>query len=195
MYELPTSITISGVKHPIRNKGDFRVILDCFNALQDVKLDKEYRTLSSLIIFYEELTSIESVFEVFPDETLFEAVEEMNRFFNCGQDESPGMKVPYKLVDWDKDEHLIMSAINNVAKKEVRLEPYVHWWTFTGYYLAVGESAFASVVSIRAKIVKHEKMEKYEKKFVAENPEYFNWQSKTTEQEEEEKEILGLWNA
>ena len=81
MYELPTSITISGVKHPIRNKGDFRVILDCFNALQDVKLDKEYRTLSSLIIFYEELTSIESVFEVFPDETLFEAVEEMNRFF------------------------------------------------------------------------------------------------------------------
>lgn len=195
MYELPISVTIQGVQHPIRHKGDFRVILDCFDALQDVKLDKEYRTLSSLIIFYEELTSIESIFEIFPDEALLEAYQEMSRFFNCGQDESPGMQVPYKLVDWNKDEQIIMSAINNVAHKEVRLEQYVHWWTFMGYYLAVGESAFASVVNIRNKIMKQKKLEKHEKEFVASNPEYFKWQSKTAEQEEEDKEILGLWNS
>ena len=195
MYELPISVTISGVEHPIRNKGDFRVVLDCFDALADVELDKEYRTLSSLIIFYEELTDIESVFEVFSEDDVIKAVDEMNRFFNCGQDDSPGMKVPYKLVDWNKDEHLIMSAINNVAKKEIRLEPYVHWWTFTGYYLAIGESAFANVVGIRAKMMKQEKLEKYERKFIAENPDYFNWKSKTPEQEAEDAEILGLWNS
>lgn len=195
MYELPISTRIHGKEHFIRNKGDFRVILDCFDALQDVELDKEYRTLSSLIIFYEELTTIESVFETFPNEDIVEAVSEMYRFFNCGQNESPGMKVPYKLVDWNKDEHLIMAAINDAAKKEVRLEPYVHWWTFMGYYLSIGESAFANVISIRGKIMKQKKLEKYEKEFVANNPEYFNWQSKTPEQEAEDKEILGLWNS
>ena len=194
MYELPVSVTINGVEHPIRKKGDFRVILDCFDALADVKLDKEYRTRSSLIIFYEEITSIESVSEVFPDDTLSEAAQEMNRFFNCGQKESPGIKVPYKLIDWKEDENLIIPAINNVAKKEIRLEPYVHWWTFIGYYLSVGESALASVVRLRSKIMKHEKLEKYERKMIAENPEYFNWNSKTAEEEELDKEILGLWN-
>ena len=135
------------------------------------------------------------MFEVFSEDDVIKAVDEMNRFFNCGQDDSPGMKVPYKLVDWNKDEHLIMSAINNVAKKEIRLEPYVHWWTFTGYYLAIGESAFANVVGIRAKMMKQEKLEKYERKFIAENPDYFNWKSKTPEQEAEDAEILGLWNS
>ena len=36
MYELPTSITLKGIEHPIRNDGDYRMVLDCFNALNDM---------------------------------------------------------------------------------------------------------------------------------------------------------------
>ena len=56
MYEVPTSIVIDGRQFQIRNKGDYRVVLDCFQALEDMELEPVERVLSSLIIFYEDFT-------------------------------------------------------------------------------------------------------------------------------------------
>ena len=36
MYEIPISVRINNIEYRIRNNGDYRVILDCFSALQDV---------------------------------------------------------------------------------------------------------------------------------------------------------------
>ena len=54
MFEIPTTIQIEEQQLHIRNKGDYRVVLDCFSALNDSELSKQERVFTSLIIFYEE---------------------------------------------------------------------------------------------------------------------------------------------
>ncbi len=194
MFELPTSITIDGDNYPIRNQGDFRMVLDCFKCLQDIELTEQERILVALCIFYEDVTGVECVQEVFnTDSKLAAAVEEMYNFFNCGQ-ESVGAARNHKLIDWEKDSQVIVSAINNVAKKEIRAETYIHWWTFMGYYLAIGECPLSTIVNIRDKIVRGKKLEKWEQDFKLNNPEYFNWNFKSVEEEELDNYIRELWN-
>ena len=190
MYEIPTSVMVGNVRYNNRNNGDFRTILDCFSALNDVELSQQERLFASLIIFYEDLNSIEDV-NMFDD--LSTAISEMYKFFNCGSPITDNTR-NYKLIDWEKDSQLISSAVNKVAGKEIRFEPYIHWWTFMGYYMSIGESPISTVISIRDKIMRGTKLEKHETKFRRENPQYFNWNSKTIEQMEEDKLIHDLWN-
>ena len=192
MYEIPTKIFIEGEEFPIRNNGDYRMVLDCFKALQDAELNPKERVFCSLLIFYENINSIADI-NKFPD--LETAIKEMYNFFNCGKDQSVGKRMRHRLIDWDKDSQMICSAINKVANKEVRAEPYIHWWTFMGYYMSIGEGLFSTVVSIRDKIVKSKKLEKYEKEFKSNNPQYFVWNSKTLEQQEAEDWVKSVWNA
>ena len=192
MYELPTSVRVNDKEFHIRNNGDFRMVLDCFNALGDEELGEDYRVLASLIIFYNELNSLEDC-EKYLD-YLEELTVKMYWFFNCGQKESPGAQTSKILVDWDGDSQIICAAVNNVANVEIRALPYLHWWTFMGYYLSVGESVLATVVSIRNKIVTHQKLEKWEKEFKRDNPEYFIWRSSSVDDREAEKIIKELWN-
>ena len=194
MYELPTKITIADKDYPIRNNGDFRMVLDCFECLQDEKLEHKYRILSAMIIFYDGMNSVEDVVNTFGD-NLVEAVNQMNIFFNCGQVESVGATQPHKLIDWKQDEQLVISAINNVANREIRLDPFVHWWTFVGYYLAIGDCALATVVSIRNKILKGKKLESWERDFKNNNPNYFVWNHQTIEEQEMEEYVRNLWNS
>jgi len=192
MYSLPITVIIRDKQFHIRNNGDFRMVLDCFNALTDETLSEDLRVLASLLIFYNEFDSYQSLVPYQDD--LEELVTEMYKFFNCGDKESPGAHTKHALIDWEKDEQMICSAINNVANKEVRSIEYLHWWTFLGYYMSVGESVLSTVVSIRNKIVSHKKLEKWEQEFRKENPEYFNWKSKTVEERETENLIRELWN-
>ena len=64
MYRLPTKVTVDGLEFNIRERGDFRMVLDCFKALQDVELSEDYRVLASLLIFYNEFTDIEDLREL-----------------------------------------------------------------------------------------------------------------------------------
>ena len=191
MYELPTSIELNGKQFKIRNKGDFRVILDCFNALNDIELSKEERLIASFIIFFEDISDIEDINEL---GDLKEAINQFNLFINCGQ-EQVGLNTNYKLLDWEKDSPLISSAINNVAKIEVRSVDYMHWWTFMGYYLAIGECPLSNIVHIRYKIATGKKLEKYESKFRADNPQYFTNDYRSTSDKELEQWFLEeVWN-
>lgn len=192
MYNIPTSITIQDKSFGIRNKGDYRVVLDCFSALNDTELTDQERMIAALIIFYEDINSIDDINNI-PDTEV--AIKEMYKFFNCGEDESIGAKFNYRLIDWDKDEQMICAAINKVANTEIRLAPYIHWWTFMGYYTAVGDSLLSQVVSIRHKIVTNKKLEKYEQQFKRDNPQYFVWKSKSLEDEEAEAWVMKMWNA
>ena len=191
MYDIPTCVTVGDIEYKIRNNGDFRTILDCFSALNDSELSEQERLFASLIIFYDGFTCIEDTGK-FSDIT--EAVTKMYEFFNCGNLQH-GKKVNYKLIDWDQDSQLICSAINKVAGKEIRFEPYIHWWTFMGYYSAIGECPLSNILSIRDKIIKGKKLEKHEREFRMSNPQYFNWNSKTVEQEEADRLVQELWNS
>lgn len=192
MYELPTSIFVGDKKFQIREAGDFRVVLDCFSALGDTEMGEDFRVLASLIMFYDNFT--EDNIADLSEEEMTELIKEMYKFFNCGQQDDNNIPSP-KLIDWEQDSQMIMAAVNNVAGKEVRLEKYIHWWTFVGYYMSIGESVLATVVSIRNKILKGEKLEKWEKKFRTENPHYFNWNSKSIEEQELDALMYDLWNS
>lgn len=190
MYEIPTTITVGSTEYRIRNKGDYRMVLDCFSALQDASLNSNERLFCSLIIFYEDINCIADINKF---EDLEEAATKMFDFFNCGRSQSIGKKMNHKLIDWEQDSQIICSAINKVANKEVRAEPYIHWWTFMGYYSAVGESLLSTIVSIRDKIVRGKKLEKHEHTFRQENPEYFVWNTNNIDEEAEEL-FNELWN-
>ena len=76
MYNIPTSITIQDKSFGIRNKGDYRVVLDCFSALNDTELSDQERMIAALIIFYEDINSIDDINNI-PDIEL--AIKEMYR--------------------------------------------------------------------------------------------------------------------
>lgn len=191
MYSIPTTVDIDGKEFKIRNNGDYRMVLDCFSALNDAELNTEERLSASLIIFYEELDDISDLGKL---ENLELAVRKMFEFFNCGSDDPNIKKVPYKIVDWDKDSQMICAAVNKVANTEVRAVAYLHWWTFMGYYSSVGKCLLSTVLSIRDKIMRGKKLEKNEREFRHDNPHYFIWNSKTVEQEEADRLVRELWN-
>jgi len=114
---------------------------------------------------------------------------------NCGDDTGVGANKHRKLIDWQGDQQLIASAVNKVANTEIRTLEYLHWWTFMGYYLAIGESPLATIVGIRNKIMEGKKLEKHEQKFRSDNPQYFIWDNKSLADKEAEEEIMSLWNS
>lgn len=190
-YELPTSVILNSTAHTIRKDGDFRMVLDCFRVLQDAELEENERILACLVIFYEELDGIESIRQLGDIE---EAVKQMFSFFNCGS-EVNGVRAETKVIDWYNDSLMIISAINNVAGKEIRAEKYVHWWTFMGYYTAIGECPLAQVVNIRRKLFKGKKLEKYEQEYVNDNPDLFKKQDKLSKSEQDfMDDIMAHWN-
>ena len=193
MFELQTSVEVNGVEYHITNDGDYRVVLDCFKALNDEELSDLERMVASAIIFFDDLNSIDDINNL-PEGVYGELIQGMNRFFNCGEDKTAGMNVQYKVIDWEDDSQLIASAVNHVYGKEIRAEKYVHWWTFMGYYMAIGDCPLATIVSIRGKIAKGKKLEKYEQEFKRENPQYFNWNMFTAQQLEADEYARSIWN-
>ena len=190
MYELPTAVEIGGVEYKIRNEGDYRVVLDIFSILEDPDLTQSERIISAIIIFYEDFSEIEDLL-LLP--SMEEAIKKMYEFFNAGRKD--GGSINRKLIDWEDDSAMIVSAINNVAGKEVRAEKYIHWWTFVSYYMAIGESTMSTVVGIRNKMMSGEKLDKWEMKYKRDNSQYFVWNSKTVEEQEAENWVLSQWNA
>ena len=192
MYKIPNSVIIDNVEYGIRDNGDYRIILDCFAALQDADLTEQERVFASLIIFYQDLNSFD---DVLVQTNLIDRLSEMYKFFNCGDNDTIGTKVPYKLIDWEQDSQLICGAINKVANTEIRSAPYIHWWTFMGYFSAIGQSLLSNVINIREKMIKGKKLEKYEREFKRDNPKYFVWNSKSVTDAEADKLVRDLWNS
>ena len=90
-YELPTVYRIDDKEYPIRNKGDYRVILDTISALDDKDLTENDRIFAALYIFYEGGN--------IPVNTET-AVKEMFDFISRGTDEQAQ---PQKIMDWEQD--------------------------------------------------------------------------------------------
>lgn len=191
MYRLPTKVTAGGLEFNIRERGDFRMVLDCFKALQDEELSEDYRVLASLLIFYNELNDFEDIREYEPH--LNTLVKEMFRFINGGEENSPGAERDVSLVDWERDSQLVCAAINNVANQEIRAVEHLHWWTFLGYYMSIGQSVLSTVVSIRDKIAHHKKLEDWEKKFKNDNPKYFV-RRQTAQEQDLNNLVRDIWN-
>lgn len=192
MYTLQTTVEVNGASFGIREKGDFRMVLDCFTALNDKELSETERLYACMIIFYEDFNDIEDIFK--HKDIFTQLRDEMFLFFNQGEENVKSNTNNHRLVDWDKDSNLICSAINNVTHQEIRSLDYLHWWTFMGYYMSIGDCPLATIITLRHKIVENEKLEKHEKKFIQQNPEYFNRDMRSNEQKEVDEYIRKLWS-
>lgn len=156
--QLPKALDICGVKYPIRS--DYRNILRIITAYNDDSLSDKEKVYVCLKRLYVDFDSM-------PTEQYEQAYLAAVSFIECHlreETQSP------KTVDWEKDEQIIFPAVNKVAGVEVRALPYLHWWTFLGYYQSIDhESLFGFVLTIRQKKAKGKKLEKHEREFYRTN--------------------------
>lgn len=187
-WKLPTSLNVNGVEYTIQT--DYRVILDILAAMNDPDIfepgmseeeKQEERSLTMLQILYID-------FDTMPLSDWQEAAKKACEFIDCGIRDD-GKPKP-RTMDWEKDGPVIVPAVNKVAGKDVRSVKYMHWWTFFAMYMEIGESTFATIVSIRDKKRKGKKLEKWEQEFYRNNKILVDLNAKKVERSEEEKEAL-----
>ena len=177
MWSLPISVEIDGTEYAIRNKCDYRVVLDVISALNDEELEMEYRIECALFIFYEDLTGLEDI----PT-----AITEMMKIINLGEETTEEEQNKPQLMDWEHDFKQLAPPISRVLGYSVRDEKkYTHWYDFVGAYMEIGDCTFANIISIRNKRMKGKKLEKYEQEFYKENRKLIDLPNKLTDEEQE----------
>ena len=179
---LPKQLNINGIDRAIRS--DYRVALLIFQAYADLELSDQEKAMTMMGCLYEDLDSI-------PLEDYQEAYDKAIWFLDGGsQQEDDKYRSAKKIIDWEQDEQIIFSAVNKVAGRETRAVEYMHWWTFIGFFNEIGEGLLSTVISIRQKINKRKKLEKYEQEFYRENKSLIDLKTRLTEEEQAEKEYF-----
>ena len=153
--DLPKVLTVGGGEYEIRT--DFRDVLRVVSAFNAEELSDQEKVL---VCLRQMLVTPEAI----PEDKLAEAFNAIIQFIECTTSADAGKKPA--LVDWEKDEQMIFAAVNKTAGFEVRAVPYLHWWTFLGYFQSIdSEDLWGQVLTIRQKRAKHKKLEKWEQEF------------------------------
>lgn len=179
-WRLPRAVELGGREYAINT--DYRDILDIIARLQDENEDQQTRLYVALALFYEG-------FPAMPPALWQQAAEQMMEFIGCGQPAADGPPPPQR-IDWEQDQSMIVAEVNKVAGCEVRSLPYLHWWTFVGYFSCIGEGQLATVVSIRDKLRRGKKLEKWEQDFYRENRDLVRLKPRYTAEELAEQQRL-----
>lgn len=180
-WELPTSLHVGNKDLGIRT--DFRVVLDILKYFNDPECEPNEQWEICLRILYTD-----DVFEEMTSDELQEAMRQAVWFIDMGMEDDG--KIKPRVMDWEQDAQIIIPSVNRVVGKEIRAMEYMHWWTFLGAYMEIGESLFSQVLSIRMKKAKGKKLEDWEQEFYRENKHLVKLQQKYTEEEQAEKEEL-----
>lgn len=174
-WELPETVTIGNTEYAIRYQ--FGAILDILSYFNNPNYENDEQWIIALNIFYID-------FETIPREYIEDACKALTAFIDAGiqsEDNKPS------IMDWEQDAPLIIPAVNRVIGHDVRRDKDLHWWTFIGAYMEIGESLFSSVLSIRAKKRKNKKLEKNEREFYLENRHLIDLKKHLTDAEEEQR--------
>ena len=153
-WSLPTRLPVGGRQMEIR--ADFRQVLQVIDCLEDEQLPLFARWRKALRLFYVEPVAADD---------RSEAMEQLCGFISAYRDSSPGPR----LMCWRQEAPLIAAQVNQVAGREVRAEEFLHWWTFLGYFHAIGPGPFAQVVAIREKLRTGKKLDENEQQFYNKN--------------------------
>ena len=166
-------------------------MLDVFVMFNDPEMSKDEKWICAVWNLLEDFAELEDLEEAIENGfDLEEAIRQISWFIACGKT-AQTKKRDKAVYDWEQDEQIIFSAINNVAKKEVREVDYIHWWTFLSYFNEIGEGMFSYIVGIRKKLNKGEKLDKSEKKFYAENKDMVDIKPRLTKEEQEYVDYIG----
>lgn len=183
-WELPTSIVVGGIDYEIRT--DFRAVLDILKTFNDPDFENDEKWIVCLTILYIDFGNM-------PPQDYEEAIEKAIEFIDMGIKDD-GKKQPH-VMDWEQDAPVIIPSVNRVLGKEIRAMQYLHWWTFLGAYMEIGESLFSQILSVRMKKAKGKKLEDWEREFYKENKTLVDLDVKYSEEElEEQKRLNDLLN-
>lgn len=180
-WDLPTTAEFGGITYTLNT--DYRDILEIISYLTGDG-DGQENAYIAMALFYGD-------FDNMPAGEYKAAWEYLRGFISMfePEDSRPAPKV----MDWEHDFNPIISGVNKVWGGEVRMVPYMHWFTFIGLFSAVGDGPFSTIVSIREKKRKGKKLEKWEQEYYAENKARVDLPKKQTEQEKEEIEKINDW--
>lgn len=182
--QLPKTLTINGKSYRIRT--DYRNILRIFEAFADKDLSDKEKMLVCLRRMFVDFSKL-------PYDDYKEAYEKVYWFIGCGKPEEK--RPPVRTFNWIKDEPLMFPAVNKAAGLEVRAVPYLHWWTFMGYFESIdAESLFGTVLSIRQKKARGKKLEKYEREFMQNNKALMALDVEEAKPRTAEEKLLDMFN-
>ena len=179
-WSLPTALTVGGRQYPIRT--DFRDVLYLLDVFADPELEQDEKGAVCLQVLYRNWRAI-------PAEHRRQALDEAARFIDGGMESESGRPRP-RTVDWRQDGPLILPAVNRVLGGEVRAMEYLHWWTFLGAYMEIGDSLFTTVLGIRQKRAKGKKLEKFEQEFLKENRALVQLRPRQSREEQARRDAL-----
>ena len=151
-WKLPMEAVLGDRAYPIH--GDFRDVLEIFSYFEDPDLPDYIKWQIALALFYE---------GEIPPEHRQAAMAFLADFLTGGRGETEGPSP--KLLDWEQDGSVIVAEVNKVAGQEIRALPFVHWWTFLGWFHGIGEGPLSTLVGIREKLRKGKKLEPHEKEY------------------------------
>lgn len=153
-WQLPVTARIGEKDYNLHT--DYRDILEIFSYLDDPDLPELFRWRIALGLFFE---------GEIPPEDVTRAAEYFVWFVNCGQ--SPQGGEP--LISWQQDGAMIAAEINKASGQEIRSMPYLHWWTFLGWFHTIGQGQLSTVVSLRSKLRRGQPLEPRERQFYREH--------------------------
>lgn len=173
VWKLPTSLNIGGVDFSIRT--DFRDILKVLKAFNDPNLEDWQKIHCMLVIIFPN-------YEMIEEKNIIEAIQKAKEFIDYGKEKNASLRV----MDWEQDAKLIVSEVNKISHlQDIRTVEYMHWWTFLGYYMGIGESLFSQVINIRSKRLHGKKLEKWESEFYRKNKDLIDLKPLISKKEKE----------
>lgn len=177
LWNLPEAAVIGSTEYQLHT--DFRDILEIMRYLEDPDRPEYLRWYIAVSLFYE---------GEIPLEHRQEAMEYLADFISGGErdDSRPGPK----LLDWEQDAQVIVADVNKVAGAEIRALPFLHWWTFLSFFHAIGEGQLSTLISIRDKLRRGKKLEKWEQEYYRNNRERVDLKKKYSADELAEQERL-----
>lgn len=178
-WNLPSSPEIDGTEYPIET--DFRTILNILSYFSNPDYEEDEKWMICMEFLFGDVFAI-------PPSSYQEAMRKITDFIDMGMEGDERQKP--RTMDWEQDAGLIIPAVNRVMGCEVRSLDYLHWWTFLGAYMEIGESLFSTVLQIRTKKAKGKKLEKEEKEFLRENRKLVELENRYSQSELNEQERL-----
>lgn len=181
-WELPTFLCVGGENLEIET--EYRKILKIIEVFTnpEYELDEQWEICIGVLFKDYDVDNPP------PLDTLVDMQKQAMEFIDAGIKDD-GRKKPC-VMNWIQDAPIMAAPISKTLGRDVRSPEPLHWWTFLGAYMEIGESLFSQIVNIRLKKAKGKKLDKWEQDFYIQNKSLIDLQVKSVERSEEEKDEL-----
>lgn len=175
LWQLPVTVRLQDTTFDLH--ADFRDILEIFTYLEDPDLPEAVRWRIALALFYEQPV---------PLKLQQEAIAYLCSFITAGRQDPPGPR----LISWQQDADAIISGVNRAAGQELRCLPFVHWWSFLGWFHAMGDGQLSTLVYLRSKLNRGKALSGWEKEFYRENRHRVDLPKRYSQEELQQRQAL-----